>query len=497
VSAGLAEGHGTPLVRSNRRKLLTLLTPIAALLAALFAEPGALAQPAAGPSNAKEGPKKEGPKEAKPPPKPPANPRAQTPKPSEPKDYDGREDPTTAGDVLIWIPRVVFFPAYVVTEYFIRRPLGAIAVEAERERWVQGLKDFFTWGPNNNVGIFPTALIDFGFRSSVGAYFFYNDLGTQGNHLHVHAATGGYDWWRLTVADKVDLDERSYVKVRAEGWIRPDWAFFGVGPESLEQNRSRYLTKTLEGGASFFGGLDEPSAIDFYASVKHIRFGEDTCCGDPALHERIRQGVFEAPPFFDTGYTAQRLGMKLALDSRRPRPSAGSGARADLAVEHAFDMEDARSRWVRYGATATGFLDITGQNRVLSLSVAALFADPLGERDVPFTELVSLGGNEGLMRGYLQDRLLGQSAAVATLEYRYPIWAFFDGSIQAAVGNVFGEHLAGFDPELLRMSFTAGIRTVGERDYSLDLLVGSGTETFKQGAGLHDVRFVFGAARGF
>jgi hypothetical protein len=477
-------------VRLNARKLVP---PLVALLAAVSLPSEALAQ-AEDPSKAKESAKEAKPKS---PPKPPANPRAETPKLRYPKDYDGREEPTTAGDVLIWIPRVVFFPAYVVTEYVIRRPLGAATAAAERGRWVQEIKDFFTWGPTNNIGIYPTALIDFGFRSSVGAYFFYDDLGVKGNHLRVHGATGGYDWWRLTIADRVDLDERSYVKIRGEGWIRPDWAFFGVGPESLEQDRSRYVAKTLEGGASFFGGLDAPSAIDFYASVKHIRFGEDTCCGDPTLHEKVRQGVLEPPPFLDSGYTAQRLGLKLALDSRRPRPSAGSGARADLAVEHSFNLEDARSRWIRYGATATGFVDITGHNRVLSLSLAALFADPLGERDLPFTELVSLGGNNAPMRGYLQDRLLGRSAAVATLEYRYPIWAFFDGSIQVAAGNVFGEHLAGLDPELLRMSFTAGIRTSEERDYSFDLLVGSGTETFKQGAGIHDVRIVFGATQGF
>ena len=482
-------------MRLNRRHLLT---PLVALLAAVHAEPSALAQPAPeGPSKPKEGAKEAEKPKAKSPPKPPANPRAQTPKPSEPKDYDGREDPTTAGDVLIWIPRVVFFPAYVVTEYLIRKPLGAVTVAAERGRWVQEIRDVFTWGPSNNIGFYPTALIDFGFRSSVGAYFFYDDLGMTGNDLRVHAATGGYDWWRLTIADKVNLDERSYVKVRAEGWIRPDWAFFGVGPESLENNRSRYLARTIEGGASFFGGLDAPGAIDFYSSVKVIRFDEDTCCSDPTVHEKLSQGAFEAPAYFDTGYTAQRLGLKLALDSRRPRPNAGSGARADLAIEHSFNLEDARSRWIRYGATATGFLDITGHNRVLSLSVAALFADPLGDRDVPFTELVSLGGNNAPMRGYLQDRLLGRSAAVATLEYRYPIWTFLDGSIQVAAGNVFGEHLAGFDPDLLRVSFAAGIRTIEERDYSFDMLVGSGTETFKQGAAIHDVRFVMGASRGF
>ena len=75
----------------------------------------------------------------------------------------------------------------------------------------------------------------------------------------------------------------------------------------------------------------------------------------------------------------------------------------------------------------------------------------------------------------------------------------FGGSVmvEAAVGNVFGEHLSGFDPELLRLSFDAGIRTSGARDHSFAVLVGAGTEPFADGAELDDFRFLFGATQGF
>ena len=101
------------------------------------------------------------------------------------------------------------------------------------------------------------------------------------------------------------------------------------------------------------------------------------------------------------------------------------------------------------------------------------------------------------MRGFRPGRLMGRSSAVATLEYRYPIWATLDGAAQVAMGNVFGAHLDGFDPELMRLAFTFGIRTAGERDHSFDILFGAGTETFKDGAALNSVRFVLGATRTF
>src|SRR5262249_28909536 len=89
---------------------------------------------------------------ASPPPSPP--PSGPSPKPPA-FDYGGRPEPTTAGDVLIWVPRIVFFPVYLVTEFVIRRPLGFLMTSAERGNWIEAVTDFFTFGPTNNIGIVP------------------------------------------------------------------------------------------------------------------------------------------------------------------------------------------------------------------------------------------------------------------------------------------------------------------------------------------------------
>src|SRR5215471_10789725 len=42
-------------------------------------------------------------------------------------DYDGRGNPDAdAGSWALWIPRVVLSPLYVVNEYVLRRPVGAL-----------------------------------------------------------------------------------------------------------------------------------------------------------------------------------------------------------------------------------------------------------------------------------------------------------------------------------------------------------------------------------
>jgi outer membrane protein assembly factor BamA len=154
------------------------------------------------------------------------------------------------------------------------------------------------------------------------------------------------------------------------------------------------------------------------------------------------------------------------------------------------------SGWLRYGGTAGAFYDVNGHGRVVSLSVATLFADPIGREPIPFTELVTLGGS-GPMRGFFPGRLYDRSAIVATAHYRWPIWVWLDGSLQAAVGNVFGEHLQDFKPSLLRFSGAIGIESIGAPDSSFELLFGLGSETFEHGGQVDSLRITFGTNRGF
>jgi hypothetical protein len=110
--------------------------------------------------------------------------------------------------------------------------------------------------------------------------------------------------------------------------------------------------------------------------------------------------------------------------------------------------------------------------------------------------LPSLGGND-LLRGFRPLRLVDRSAVSAELDYRWPIWAYLDGNLDVGVGNVFGEHLAGFDWQRMRLSATLGFRTLESLEYPLEVLVGFGTSTFEDGARPEELRFVFGTSNEF
>jgi hypothetical protein len=76
---------------------------------------------------------------------------------------------------------------------------------------------------------------------------------------------------------------------------------------------------------------------------------------------------------------------------------------------------------------------------------------------------------------------------------------------QLALGNVFGEHLAGFDAGLLRFSGAFGVSigglqskaVMGSQDAPIEILIGIGSETFDARGLVDTVRFMAGVPLAF
>jgi hypothetical protein len=413
-------------------------------------------------------------------------------------DYAGRPaPPPTPGEVLLWVPRVVFFPVYFTSEYLIRRPLGFLVTEAERANVPSVLYDFFAFGPEHKAGIVPTAFVDFGINPSIGVYAFWDDAFFQGDDLRMHFSGWPGDWLGGSAVQRITFADKSSVTLRFAGMRRPDYPFYGLGPSTLESGRSRYGADKLDASVVVAFPLWRASRIETGTGVRHVDFFDGHYGGDPGIVERSRTGAFTLPSGYANGYDAQFNRVSAALDSRRPFPEEGSGVRLEGDAEQGSGFGPmAPSGWIRYHAAVGGFLDVDGHRRVVSLSVRTLFADPLGSQPVPFTELVTLGGDNAPMPGFLGGRLVDRSAAVASLRYRWPIGPWLDGSMQAAVGNVFGQHLDGFDVRLGRLSAALGIETDGSPDSNFQFLIGFGTETFEHGATVDSFRLAFGITRG-
>ena len=420
------------------------------------------------------------------------------------QDYGGPRKGTSAGKVLLWVPRVVLFPLWLVSEFVIRRPIGALVKAAEAGQWPEAIVSFFTFGDRRQITVFPSFLFDFGLLPSAGINAEWKYFLADPNTIRLHAATWGPEWLAFRAVDSYALGPTTSVALDASAIARQDNPFYGIGPRSGD-DRSRYQSTRLEVGTRYEWRFWHSSAVKVGLGVRSLSFGSGSCCGDPSLDAVVASGGTPAPPGFGDGYVAEYDRISFALDTRKPRPDEGSGVRVEAHAEGTFAQasqgdqrgpDGGRGRsWVNYGASAAAGLDLTGTQRVVSLAVDAELADPLNGQ-IPFTDLVSLGGDV-LMRGFLRDRLLDRSALVSTLKYTWPIWVFLDGVIHADIGDVFDAHFEGFEPGLLRVTFGIGVRSNGARDSGFELLVAAGTDPLENGFHVSSFRLVIGSHHGF
>jgi hypothetical protein len=418
--------------------------------------------------------------------------------------YDGRGGPKQApARQALWIPRVLLFPAYVVSEYVIRRPLAAGITYAEKAGWPSAITDFLALNEAHPIGVAPFMLVDFGFEPSVGLYGYWDDAGFKGHQLRFRGSTWGPHWLAGTLKERFMFDKFE-ISLKAKLTRRPDLTFYGIGPDTRESNLVRYSGKTAYAHFQTRLVFNDRNLFETTIGYRGASFGATDYDAkargkpsyEPSLDEAVLAGRLPEPAGFRDGYRAPFSGLRVVLDSRGSGRRR-NGFRLDVSAEESADLANTPvSGWVRYGGTLGGFVDLMDGGRQLSAAITAVLVDPIGDRPVPFTMLADLGGGR-TMPGLRSGRLYDRSAGVVDVRYTWPVWLSFRGTLQAGVGNVFGPHFEGFRPGRARFSTALGLETSGSRDNIFQLLLGFGTETFESGADIDSIRFVLGVRDGF
>lgn len=425
-------------------------------------------------------------------PPPSAEPGVKRPVP----DYDNRPpEAVTAGDVLIWVPRITFLPAHLVLEYGLRWPVIKAITFAEKEKVFKRVERIFTFRDGKS-GIFPTALIDFGLSPSVGFYSFHNDVGYEGHTITLQGGFWVDNWKHLAIGDRWRVfsgDGELYF--RGDFLTRPDDPFYGVGYASQYEDRGnlRFQRLDAEMGLSSYLHSDtlNEAGIHFRFRDGLLRNGEE-----PTFTSRFDPDQFNG--FRGDGYQLLSVGVRGAFDTRDrdTEYGGGTGLRLDYFGGYNFSPGESDVSFLRFGGEGSVFYDFSGRNHVLGFSVYADLIEKFGDAPLPVSELIQLGGNEHL-RGFLYGRFRGESAFVATASYRYPIWILLDANIFAGVGNTFGPNFEDFGWKRLVFNTGLALRTSLSRDTSIDLLIAVGTNRFEEDFEVDNVRFTLGANHGF
>jgi hypothetical protein len=408
-------------------------------------------------------------------------------------DYDGRgEEPTTAADVALWVPRVVLFPVRIVVDYGVRRPFGYVVRKAEHSKGFRRfMRDFFREIEDANPLIYPVALVDFGFKTSVGARVLWRrGYLVPKSDVTLRVGTGGLDFWRADASIKTKLDAlRATAQFGAND--RPDYVFYGIGRDAPDEAKARYAARKLFARGSIGGHVQGVGDALLSFGMQDNELTSSTYDGDASIEEQVAAGRIAAlPTGYEEDYKTARVGTRITLDTRFDGKRARSGARFDGAVDRVFDLTNETS-WTRVELMIGGglLLDAIAE-RKLDVRFGVEFVEPSEDTTlIPFPELATISGAPWL-RGLSAGRLYGASAAALLVDYNWPLAAWLDAHAHLGAGNVFDPWLSGFALRHLRGSFGGALSIAGLTERQIGVSLHFGTEPLGEGVDVTSMRFV-------
>ncbi len=412
-------------------------------------------------------------------------------------DYDGLPEPgDDAGDVGLWTARVLTSPLYLLTEYGLRIPTVWGLTEGERTNGFQVLHDFFTFGPDDHILVLPTVFYEFGFQPSIGVFAQWDEFLFPSNHITAQVGWGGDNWRSGVFNDRIELRDGWNVGARFLARERPDYVFGGIGVDATVLPRARFGARRIEPSLWSATRFWQSSDLELGVTYRSISFFDQAWGSDPSVVARAMANGDALPYGYATGYDALSAEVHLDVDTRTPYapPEGGVRIAVHAGMHGAFGGLPELDRWLSWGGTATFAADLLGGHRVLGITADAHLITQLSGSNVPFVELIELGGARGLLPGYWPGHIQGFSAAGLTAHYTWPIWAFLDARLYFGTANAFGYHFQDFDVAQLRMTFGIEI-SPRIQDVALPFTFNFAfaTDTFERGADMNSFSLAVGA----
>ncbi|MFT7623747.1 MAG: hypothetical protein ACI9WU_002930 [Myxococcota bacterium] len=362
-------------------------------------------------------------------------------------DASGRTEPPglESEDVVLLVPRL----ALAIPGRFVDlalRPVAELMGLLDRHAVLERV-DAFLHNEAHTAGVVPT----FGFQSGYGAAFglkaFHDDLLGHGEHLSFLARTGGAfnQDYELYFSARRLRGSRVWLEGRFRYGDTPGLLFHGLGDADTGDNgtspgprdasvetrfqQERFLS-LLRVGVT----MGKPGqSVRVGAAMIH-NFRNASPQRDPVAGDRSIESVYDTTRLdgFESVFNTLEFEANVVVDFRNRPARTSSGWALELFGGGAPPV-DGFAYW-HYGAEASVYINLYRETRVLLLRAAFEAVDDAGY-SIPFQELPRLGGAFDL-RGYLEDRFRDKRAAVASVEYHWPIHDFVSGELFLDAGRV-------------------------------------------------------------
>ena len=212
----------------------------------------------------------------------------------------------------------------------------------------------------------------------------------------------------------------------------PQEDFFGLGSESLQDNRSNYLFEATEANAELRW---KPARwIDVAGGMSFIspKVAEGTDTRYPSTDVQFNPSTipgFQAQPDFLRGDASA------AVDWRDNPLHPHAGGRYGVQFSNFQDQDLDAFNFRRVEVDVQQYVPLPNRYRTLAFRATGVFTDAEAGNQVPFYYQPTLGGAQEL-RGFREFRFRDQNSLLLTAEYRWEAWWALDGALFVDAGKV-------------------------------------------------------------
>lgn len=395
-------------------------------------------------------------------------------------------------DAYLFVPRLVLFPVNLALK-LIALPLRGTAILLDRYYVIENVKDVL-YNDERTAGVLPNVSYTSGYGFSAGVKAFHDDLFGNEEELKASAMYGGLylQGYKLSFVGERAFHTPLWLEAHARYEVKPALWFSGYGNRNLSgtgtnleprdqsvgtrYRENRVLAALLIGSSVGETGNRSKTGVETTFNVRNFE-GEGRNFPQPSIEEIYDTSALVG---FDEGVNVLEFSPTFIYDSRDTEAITSKGVYLDMFGGYALATSTDQGFW-HYGVTLATFVNLYKRSRTLSLR-AVLEGVHGDEEDIPFSELVRLGGPMRL-RGYHLDQFRDNLAAVGSVEYRYPVHQLLSGEVFVDAGRVGRDYPEIFDRQgLEHFHYGAGLGFVFHSDdkvnFKLEAAYGDGVQFF-------------------
>lgn len=314
----------------------------------------------------------------------------------------------------------------------------------------------------------------------LGANVYHDEVGRPGSQIQLKGLASFEGHRRASVGYELEWAERRSLVLGLGYRLRPNARFYGIGPGSVEEDRSHFTQENAWGGVEFRWGLRRAEKLEL--SLGALQSSVSTRGPrDDGLSSIEDDDAFAA--MLPVGYGERSYGVELSLGlehdtTRQEARPLGTGLRRVRAGYFFAQEEEEPSFWT-FRLEAQQFFRLWWDRAFAVRGVTTWMESDEG--DPHFVRLMS-NEDPDQMRAYDDFRFRDRGFIGLNVEYRYPIWAYsepkgtgLDAYLFTDTAQVFGR-TAEISTRNLRPSYGGGIRFLGRRGFGARAEIGVGEE---------------------